>query len=110
MMVSVSLEGNGGPREDAFWRKLDSGWISIANTETPETTPEGWVLLGYGCSIAPRDPKSGGGIMSGFRFQLQGSTYVGALVLRSFKTEEEQRRAMKEASQSSSQPDKSGGP
>jgi hypothetical protein len=98
MRVSVGLDGiSGGPgQEDPFWSHFDSGSRSIVNST--ETSPDGWVVLGYGCSGAPRGPNAIQGVVPDFRHQLESSRYVGALVVRTFKTEDEMRRAMKDRS------------
>ena len=93
LSVSVSLNGSGGPYEDHFWSHLNSGWLSIANTTTRETSPDGWVILGYGCSN-PLTGNVAGGIRTDFRRQLEASKYVGALEVRTFKSKDDWRRAM----------------
>jgi hypothetical protein len=108
MMVSVSLNGGGGPFEDSFWSHIDGGWSSIPNSA--ETTPDGWAVLGFGGSQAPRDPKREGvGACSNLGYQLQGSKYVGALVVRTFKSEDEWRRGMKDNSKAAQEAAKAGG-
>jgi len=108
-MVCVSVGGTGGPNEDPFWKRLDFGWGPADNSETLHTTPDGWVLLGWACSSTPRDTASFNGLCSDFRFQLQQSKYVGALVARTFKDEDGWRRAMKEHSKAIQDAAKGGG-
>jgi hypothetical protein len=108
MMVCVSEDGSGGPGEDSFWSHLDGGSTSIPNSA--DATPDGWAVLGFAGSQAPRDPKrKGSGACSNLRYQLEVSKYVGALAVCTFKSEDEWRRGLRESSKVAPEPPKVGG-
>ncbi len=107
MIVSVMLNGSGGPIEDPFWSRLDSGSLSFADSR--QTSPDGWVVLGYGCSNPFTASNLAGGVISDFRRQLEASKYVGALEVRTFKNKEDWRRAMTARSNPAPAPTKVGG-
>jgi hypothetical protein len=72
--------------EDSFWQKLN-----FASNTPPPTSWEGYTILGFATSNMGQDGQLHNGGTTDFQWELKDKKYVGALVIKTFKTKQELR-------------------
>ena len=85
-MVIFNNIGSSITFEEAFWQNLN-----FTLTATPPTSWEGYTILGFATSNMGQDGQLHQSGTPNFQLELKDKKHVGALVIKTFKTEKELR-------------------
>ena len=87
--AGIFNDGTSMTFEDSFWQKLN-----FASNTPPPTSWEGYTILGFATSNTGQDGQLLYGGTTDFQWELKDKKYVGALVIKTFKTKQELREFM----------------